>query len=242
MAMNLLRAGYQVHVTVHRSIDNVNRLLAIGATLCESKSSAVLSSDIIVLCLPNSTEVVRVIDEVRTNLRSGHLVLDTGTSSVVETNDLAQQLQSLGVMFVEAPVAGGITQAEMGELGAFVGGSKEAFYRIRPVLDQFCTSIQHFGPVGSGGKAKLISNYLVLGMIRLILETFHAADIVGVDWGPSSIEQFLTVRVILLLFSGCSEASLRTTTIPGTSLVCRTHEKIWNTLLNLVNTKDFKQL
>ena len=36
---------------------------------------------------------------------------------------------------------------------------------IKPVLASYATRIKHFGPPGSGKVAKLIRNYLVLGMI-----------------------------------------------------------------------------
>ena len=182
MASNLIKTGHQVSVTTHSNAVNVGRLVFAGAIECKSKIEAVESSDTIVLCLPNSNVVQSVLDEVWPALSSRHLVLDTGTSSVPATTRLAERLQSKSVMFVESPVAGGKAQAEAGELGAFVGGSDGAFTRVMPVLEAFCTSIQHFGPVGSGGRAKLISNYLVLSMVRSIIETFHAAKHLNVDW------------------------------------------------------------
>ncbi len=182
MASNLLQAGYAVNVTLHRKRKNIDELQESGATVCASSYSAVESSDLVIMCLPSSREVSLVIDEVWSALNSRHLVLDTGTSSVSETLKLSKRLESRNVMFAEAPVAGGTVQAQMGILGAFVGASDEAFQRVRPVLEQFCKSVEHYGPVGRGGKAKLISNYLVLSMVRLIIETFHAASELNIDW------------------------------------------------------------
>ena len=182
MASNLLKAGYTVSVTVHRNIQTVEMLAAKGALECESKREAVDSSDIILLCLPNSVDVKSVIDEVLPSLNPRHLVVDTGTSSVVQTKELAERLELQGIKFAESPVAGGKLQAQAAELGAFVGCSSETFNRVKPVLESFCSSIMHFGEVGSGGRAKLISNYLVLGMLRLIIETFHAANEMEINW------------------------------------------------------------
>ena len=182
MASNLLKAGYPVSVTVHRNIRPVELLVEQGALECESKRKAVESSDIILLCLPNSVDVKSVIDEVLPSLNPRHMVVDTGTSSVVQTRDLAERLELQGIKFAESPVAGGKLQAEAAELGAFVGSSSETFCRVEPVLESFCSSIMHFGEVGAGGRAKLISNYLVLGMVRLIIETFHAANELEIDW------------------------------------------------------------
>ncbi len=182
MAANLLQSGYSVNITVYRNSSNVKTLKKLGATVCSSKPEAVESSDIVILCLPNSHAVSRVMEEIWSTLTRRHLVVDTGTSSVRKTRELSERLQRGGVSFVESPVAGGKAQADGGELGAFVGASSEALERVTPVLEQFCRSVEHFGPVGAGGKAKLISNYLVLNMVQLIIETFYAADVLEIDW------------------------------------------------------------
>ncbi len=182
IASNLLDGGHQVSVTVHRNVNNVERLVQSGARLYTSKSEAVKASEIVILCLPNSEDVSNTITEIWPVLNDRHLVLDTGTSSVSATLVLAERLREKSVLFAEAPLAGGKAQSNAGELGAFVGADSEVFARIEPILRKFCSSALHFGPVGSGGRAKLISNYLVLGMVRSIIETFHAADSLGIDW------------------------------------------------------------
>ena len=182
MARNLVDAGYKIHITVHRNPENVDKLVNSGALRCASNCEAVDLSDVLIFCLPTSQDAANLVDEVWPVLRAGQVVLDTGTSSIVETRDLAKRLESKGTLFVESPVAGGKVQALAGELGAYVGADSALFDRIKPVLEQFCSSIEHFGPVGTGGRAKLVSNYLVLGMVRLVLETFHAADCAQIDW------------------------------------------------------------
>ena len=182
MAANLLQAGYCVNVAVHRNSNSVDALKKMGAAVRRSKSEAVEACDIVLLCLPNSHEVSSVMEEIWSALTSRHLVVDTGTSSVTKTRELSKALERCGVSFVESPVAGGKAQADGGELGAFVGASSKALERAAPVLEQFCRSVVRFGPVGAGGKAKLISNYLVLNMVQLIVETFHAADVLDIDW------------------------------------------------------------
>ncbi len=182
VAANLLRAGYTVNITVHRSREATDRLAALGATLHQSKSDAAKASEYVILCLPNSNVVEETINEIWYELDERYLVVDTGTSSVRQSLQLAERLGSRGIQFAEAPLAGGKVQAAAGELGAFVGCSNQTFERVEPLLKNFCASVQHFGPVGSGSSAKLISNYLVLGMVRLITETFHAADSLEVDW------------------------------------------------------------
>ena len=182
IASNLLKNGYSVSVTVHRNAESVDALVRSGAKKFESKTEAVEQCDLVLLCLPNSEDVNETINETWQVLGERHLILDTGTSLVASTVDLAERLNEKSVQFAEAPLAGGKAQASAGELGAFVGADDAVFERVQTVLQSFCSSINHFGPVGSGGRAKLISNYLVLSMVRSIIETFHAAEILQIDW------------------------------------------------------------
>lgn len=182
VAANLLKAGFPVNVVVHRNRESVARLLECGATLCDSKRQAVQSSDTVFLCLPDSDAVEATVDEISPSLRHRHLIVDMGTSSSSSSVELAKRLKTRGIQFAESPLAGGKAQAESARMGAFVGCSAGEFERIEPILTHFCSSVQHFGPVGSGSRAKLVSNYLVLSMVRLIIETFHTADSLDVDW------------------------------------------------------------
>ena len=50
------------------------------------------------------------------------------------------------------------------------------------MISCYASRIKHFGPPGSGHVAKLISNYLVIGMIGLVSEAFTAARAAKVDW------------------------------------------------------------
>ncbi len=182
IATRLRRAGHPVHIVLNRTTEPVARLTDLGATRCDSKCAAVQASDSVILCLPNADVSSAVIDEIWPALDVRHLVIDTGTSSVAASIQLAERLAERGIAFVESPVAGGQAQAAVGELGAFVGCDEVVLSRAESLLSPFCTAIQHFGPVGRASSAKLVSNYLVLSMVRLIIETFHAADVLEIDW------------------------------------------------------------
>ena len=62
------------------------------------------------------------------------------------------------------------------------GASDKTFAAIEPLLACFATTVRHFGPPGSGHTAKLISNYLVTGMMALVAEAFGAAHGAQIDW------------------------------------------------------------
>ena len=180
MAHNILAKHGQLATIAHRNRIPVDALVAKGAE--EYADARALSSqcDVIFLCLPTSETVESTIREMP--LRAGQIIVDTGTSSLSSTLAIAQELKAKDVAFAEAPLTGGQAQADAGELGALVGSTPETFTKIEPLLDYFCATTQHFSPVGSGARAKLINNYMVIGIAALVTEAFHTADETQTEW------------------------------------------------------------
>ncbi|MEM7426482.1 MAG: NAD(P)-dependent oxidoreductase [Pseudomonadota bacterium] len=182
MCSCLLKAGYDLTVVANRNRAPIDDLVSRGAVEASSLDELAGSSDALVLCVSNSNVVEQVVDETLPALKAGSLVIDTGTSEPASTRALAARLASAGIEFAEAPVTGGKVQAAAGELGALVGAEAAVFERARPLLEAFCRQIQHFGAPGAGNTAKLINNYMVMGIIALVTEAFTKADEADVDW------------------------------------------------------------
>ena len=79
-------------------------------------------------------------------------------------------------------MTGGKLQAETATLGAIVRCELEDFHEIKMILEQYCQTIDRFGDIGAGAKAKLISNFLALGTATLVVEAMKAARDFDVDW------------------------------------------------------------
>lgn len=181
IALNLLKHGHLVSVMAHRNRAPVDDLVRRGAS--EEKTVAGLAgADVIILCVSTSEIVAEKIRELFPSLRRGQTIVDCGTSAPAVTQGLARALLAIGVSYADAPLTGGPDQAAIGELGVLCGADDETFQKIEPVLGCFATKVRHFGPPGSGHTAKLISNYLVTGMIALVTEAFTAARKADLDW------------------------------------------------------------
>jgi 3-hydroxyisobutyrate dehydrogenase-like beta-hydroxyacid dehydrogenase len=140
------------------------------------------AADVIILCLTTTRVVEETLQNLMPDLRPGQIILDAGTSDPGSTRRLARELAGIGAGFADIPLTGGPEQAERGELGVLCGADEAVFTRIAPVLSCFATTVRHFGPPGAGHTAKLISNYLVTGMVALVAEAFGAARQAGIDW------------------------------------------------------------
>jgi 3-hydroxyisobutyrate dehydrogenase-like beta-hydroxyacid dehydrogenase len=182
MAQNILAKSGQINVIANRDREPVENLLARGATEYSTYRALAENCDIILLCLPNSKVVEAVIEQITPGMRAGQLLIDTGTSSLLSTKVIAEQMQSLSVNFAESPLTGGVDQANAGELGALVGCEASLFDMVRTVMGNCCSAVQHFGDVGAGGRAKFVNNYMVFGIAAVVFEAFHIADITGSDW------------------------------------------------------------
>ena len=181
MAVNLLKHGHGLSVIAHRNRGPVEDLVSRGASEVPDLAG-IARAEIILLCLTTSKVVAETIKGLKPHLRRGQIILDSGTSAPDATRRLAHDLKVMGVGFADIPLTGGPEQAEQGVLGVLCGADAETFASIEPLLSCFATTIRHFGPPGSGHTAKLISNYLVTGMVALVAEAFGAARQSRTDW------------------------------------------------------------
>jgi 3-hydroxyisobutyrate dehydrogenase-like beta-hydroxyacid dehydrogenase len=184
MAGHLIKAGYPLTVIANRNRAPIEALCAKGAMEAHSLASLVEASDTVILCLPNSDVVAKVMSEIQGALRHGMMLIDCGTSRPHDSAALAERLAAKGVAFVESPVTGGRPQAIEGSNGALVGCAEHDFERAERILSAFCGSVVRYGDVGAGGTAKLINNYMVMGIAALIVEAYDKARDAGIDWAP----------------------------------------------------------
>jgi 3-hydroxyisobutyrate dehydrogenase-like beta-hydroxyacid dehydrogenase len=182
MVLNLLKGGHEVHVIAHRNRAPIIDLVSKGAREAKGLDEIVQNCDCIILCLSSSRIVEETISALKPGLRKSQIIIDASTSEPESTRRLAKMLAELGVAYADAPLTGGPEQAASAELGVLCGASPETFSSILPLLSCFATTIRHMGPVGSGQVAKLISNFLVTGMIALVTQAFHAARKADIDW------------------------------------------------------------
>ncbi|WP_342643129.1 NAD(P)-dependent oxidoreductase [Rhodoligotrophos ferricapiens] len=182
MAENLIKHGHELRVLGHKRRERIEALIALGAEEAASAEALASTSEVIILCLPNSQIVEAVVADMRPGLTAGQLVIDTTTAEPQSSRRLHGELKARGIGFVDAPLAGGTKEAKAGQLGALVGAAAEDFERARPVLDCFCRQVSWFGGPGAGNTAKLISNYHVLGTVAVIIEAFRLAREAEIDW------------------------------------------------------------
>ncbi|HEU5320336.1 MAG TPA: NAD(P)-dependent oxidoreductase, partial [Methylomirabilota bacterium] len=184
MAANLARKGFPLTVVAHRSRAAVDALVGIGAREAPSLAALASASDLVFICVTGTPEVEAVVYGSRGLLeaaRPGLVVVDCSTSEPASTARIAADLAARGARFADAPLARTPKDAEAGRLNVMVGADPETFAAVRPALEAFAENIVHVGPIGDGHKAKLVYNFMSMGIAALAAEMLATAAKVGLD-------------------------------------------------------------
>jgi 3-hydroxyisobutyrate dehydrogenase len=161
----------------------LQRLRNDGADIVASVSDIVAGSEIVFLCLPSAKHVRAVFesDGIAQNIRRGQIIVDLGTSSVSQTRDFARQLQAKGAVWLDAPIARTRQAAQDGTLSVMVGGSREHYEAIEPLIRCFATDVTHCGDAGAGQVTKILNNMVLFETVNALAEAVAVARHSGVD-------------------------------------------------------------
>jgi 3-hydroxyisobutyrate dehydrogenase len=161
----------------------LQRLHNDGADIAASVSDIVAGSEIVFLCLPSAKHVRAVFegDGIAQNIRGRQIIVDLGTSSVSQTRDFARQLQAKGAVWLDAPIARTRQAAQDGTLSVMVGGSREHYEAIEPLIRCFATYVTHCGDAGAGQVTKILNNMVLFETVNALAEAVAVARHSGVD-------------------------------------------------------------
>jgi len=182
MARNVLRAGHSV-VAFDVSNTALDSAAEAGAARAPSLAEAVKKADIVVTMLPAGQQVRAVYFEngVLSHARDGALLVDCSTIDIGAARAVHNAAGAAGFDFVDAPVSGGVTGAEQATLTFMCGGTKKAFGRARPILEQMGRRVVHVGSAGAGQAAKICNNMLLAISMIGTCEAFVLAEKLGLD-------------------------------------------------------------
>jgi len=193
MALNLLKAGFHVHV--HDRLSALAQpLVQAGAVARADARSACLSADVVISMLPASEQVESLYlgqTGLLHHLRPNTLVLDCSTIAPASARRLHDAAQTIGLATLDAPVSGGTTGAQAGTLTFIVGGLATNLERAKPFLNAMGKNIFHAGAAGAGQTAK-IANNMMLGLMMVgTAEALSLGVANGLD--PKVLSEIMTL-------------------------------------------------
>ena len=192
-ARRLHDAGAEVFIH-SRTREKASDLEALGLTYCKTPQDLArkTNSGFIVICVTDTSAVEQVICGDQGLLLAMHpdtLVVDMGTTQVMNTRVLAGRVDHVGAGYLDAPVSGGAIGAERGTLSIMVGGAENDFHRAMPLFKVLGENINHVGPLGAGQIAKTANQMIVAMTIDAVAEALTLASRAGAD--PAKVRNAL---------------------------------------------------
>ncbi|EBA16127.1 3-hydroxyisobutyrate dehydrogenase [Roseobacter sp. SK209-2-6] len=175
MAANLAKAGHEV-----TGFDMADVSIE-GVSMATSGAHAATGADVVITMLPNGAILRAVAKEVLPAMSAGAALVDCSTVDVDSARAVAAEAAEASLLFVDAPVSGGIGGAAGGTLTFMAGGTEDAFAKALPLFDIMGQKAVHCGAAGAGQAAKICNN-MILGVTMIgTCEAFALADKLGLD-------------------------------------------------------------
>jgi 3-hydroxyisobutyrate dehydrogenase-like beta-hydroxyacid dehydrogenase len=139
MAQRLLEKGHTV-TGYNRTRSKAQPLIDKGLKFAQTPRAVAEAADVIFSSVSNSaalTSIAEGPDGILAGLGKGKLFVDMSTVGVATSRALAAKAREKGADMMDAPVSGSVATLMVGKLSLMVGGKRESFDRIKPILEDF---------------------------------------------------------------------------------------------------------
>ena len=186
MALNLIKGGHELSVWARRH-DAARPVVDAGAVYCVSPAEVAQKSEAVFTIVTAGKDVEDVtLGEagIIHGARPGSVVIDCSTIPPETTRRVGVELHAAGVELLDVPVSGGEPGAIAGTLSIMVGGKREVFERMQPLLGCVGKTLVYVGDSGAGQVAKACNQLALVVAIQGIAEAAVFARANGVDFQP----------------------------------------------------------
>ena len=182
MVQRLLDAGHQV-TGYNRTRSRAQWLVDLGMDWADSPREASQSAEV-TFTMVRDTEAVQAValgpDGLLAGLDPGKIYVDMSTVSPASIQKLAQQVAEKGARMLDAPVSGSSITLKAGQLSIMVGGDREAYEQVRPVLLDIGPTVNYVGASGLAVMMKIAVNLSLPVQILALCEGLLLAEKSGI--------------------------------------------------------------
>jgi 3-hydroxyisobutyrate dehydrogenase-like beta-hydroxyacid dehydrogenase len=160
MVHRLLEKGHAV-TGYNRTKSKAQWLMDKGMKFADSPRAVSEAADVTFSMVTNSSALQQVSDGPQgmlAGLKAGKVLIDMSTVSPAASRDLAAKVREKGADMVDAPVSGSVVTLQEGKLSVMVGGRKETFERVKPLLLDVGPKVTHVGENGLALVMKIACN------------------------------------------------------------------------------------
>ena len=180
MSNNLLNndfhvSGYDQNFDLYKNYENSNFF---G---CENLTELSKNKDVIITMLPDGSSVNEIFSKLLEKLDKKTILIDCSTIDINTCKLLHKKCKEKNINFLDAPVSGGTIGAKNATLTFMVGGIKDIFKKITPLLDNMGKQSIFCGPEGSGQGIKMCNNLLLAITMSGLGEVLRVANNENLD-------------------------------------------------------------
>jgi len=179
----LLGAGHSV-TGWNRTKSRAESLIQQGMKWADTPREVAKQSDVVLSIVTDADAVKSVAlgpDGVISGLSKDGVYLDMSTISPESSRAVASEFKKMGKIMMDAPLSGSTVTLGAGKASFMVGGDKDAFERIKPVLLDIGAKAVYIGDNGTAVQMKLSVNLVLMVEVIAFGEGVALAEKGGVD-------------------------------------------------------------
>ena len=185
MAANIVSKGNDLNFyDPYVQDQNKSKLINLGGKYCSSIKELINDRDFIITMLPNGSNVKEVClndNGLINQNKKDYIYIDMSTILPNDSIYINKEFKSHNICMYDAPVARLVNNAIDGTLLILVGGDKNKFENIKPLLETMGSDVVYCGKSGSGSKMKIINNYMSIVSNIVTAETLSLVKKSGID-------------------------------------------------------------
>ena len=145
----------------------------------------VASQSTVVFSIVTDARAVRSValgeDGIIAGLASDGVYLDMSTISPDDSRAVAEEFKAAGKIMLDAPISGSPVTVVQGKASIMVGGDKDAYERVRPILLDIGANSSYIGANGLAEQMKLAINLVLMVEVIAFGEAIALAEKGGVE-------------------------------------------------------------
>jgi 3-hydroxyisobutyrate dehydrogenase-like beta-hydroxyacid dehydrogenase len=182
MVSRLLSKGHTV-IGYNRTRAKAERLIQKGMKWGDTPRAVCAAADITFSMVTNEKALAAVMDGpdgIQTAIAPGKFLIDMSTVSPHYSRSVAAKAREKRADMIDAPVSGSVITLQEGKLSVMVGGRRETFERLKPILDDIGPKVTYVGDNGLALSMKIATNLSLAVQMMAFCEGVLLAEKSGI--------------------------------------------------------------
>jgi 3-hydroxyisobutyrate dehydrogenase-like beta-hydroxyacid dehydrogenase len=182
MVSRLLSKGHTV-TGYNRTRAKADRLIQQGMKWGETPRAVCAAADVTFSMVTNEKALAAVMesaDGILSAVAPGKFLIDMSTVSPHYSRSVAAKAREKGADMIDAPVSGSVITLQEGKLSVMVGGRRETFERLKPILDDIGPKVTYVGDNGLALSMKIATNLSLAVQMMAFCEGVLLAEKSGI--------------------------------------------------------------